>query len=90
MVKKTAQKIILELKDKFEKRDFLQSIDSQVTVEEIEGVIGVGGKSEAIEAPYGAGVYEKAKRRGPWGRYIMKIWTRRSFSKAALKQIVKI
>ena len=30
--KKTAQKIILELKDKFKNEDVLQSIDSQVTV----------------------------------------------------------
>ena len=87
--KKTAQKIILELKDKFKNEDFLQSIDSQVTVEEIEGVIGVGGKSEAIEALMALG-YTKSEAARAVGAVYNENMDTQELLKAALKQIVKI
>ena len=87
--KKTAQKIILELKDKFKNEDFLQSIDSQVTVEEIEGVIGVGGKAEAIEALMALG-YTKSEAARAVGAVYNENMDTQELLKAALKQIVKI
>ena len=60
-----------------------------MTVEEIEGVIGVGGKSEAIEALMALGYTKSEAARAVGAGYNENMDTQERL-KAALKQIVKI
>lgn len=85
--KKTAQRLIIDLKDKFKNADFLESLGASVEVSDM--AISADGKGEAIEALLSLG-YSRSEAAKAVGTVYNADMDTQSLLKAALKQIIKM